>query len=213
MYSPVRWDKFIDTRALFDFGFDEFVPLTVEAEEFAEATVVPVMQDGEEIGSATFELHEPFTALIHAAADPAELRILRTALTYYNIADPATYTISFELPQPLPFVPALLGMVELESYLNLPVVAMFPLEAEPDAAPLWLTALRISIITLSSVMLVLVIFIIHRRRQVAKRRRKRLERFELMLRQAEQNRHATLHRISNNDYYTRSNSHNGRRAR
>jgi len=212
MYSPVRWDKFIDTRALLDFGFDEFVPLTVGAEEIA-GSELPIMQGGTEIGVATFEREEPFTALIHTSANPAQLQMQRNTPAHYNIASPVPYTISFELPGSLPFVPTLLGTIELESHLDIPVMAaMLPMGTELHTeapTPFWLIALRVVGIAIGVAVLVLTLLVLGLRRRMAKRRRKRMERFELQLRQAEQNRNTVIH----NGYNVRNNSYTGRRAK
>jgi len=211
MYSSARWDKFIDTRALFDFGFDEFVPIAVEAEEFAGGTV-PVIQGGQEIGSATFGRNEPFTALIHASADPARLQIQRSAPGYYDPVHPAPYTISFELPQTLPFVPNTLGELELEPHLDIPVVAALTLPAE-DAprSPAWLTVLRVVGAVLGAAILAFAAFVFYRRHQIIKRRRRRMGRLELKQRAAEQTADAPVHRISSG-YYSRD-GYTRRRAR
>jgi len=211
MYSAARLDKFVDTRALLDFGFDEFVPFALEAEEFAAMAAVPVMQGGEEIGSAIFEHAGPFTALIHTSSDPAQLQIHRDTPRYYDLGYPAPYTISFELPVSLPFVPALLGAIELEPYLDIPVTAaMLPLEGRVGTAPFWLTALRVAGTTLGSVILIFAVFVIYRRRQIAKRKRRRMERFELNIRRAEQARSVNNRQISASGYYD---SYTRRKAR
>ena len=215
MYSPVRWDKFVDTRALLDFGFDEFVPFVVEADQLTGGTM-PIMRDNEEIGVAAFEHAEPFTALIHTSADPSELQVLRSAPEYYDIANPTNYTISFELPGFLPFVPSLLGVIELEPHLDIPIsAAALPLDASQGTAttPYFLSALRIIGITLGAAVFVFAVFVLDRRRRIIKRRRRRVERFEQSLRRAEQARVATVRQVLRHNNYRKNDSYTGRRAR
>ena len=176
MYTG-RGDKFLDTRALLDFGFDEFIPIAVEAEEFMGG-VMPIIQSGEEIGTASFEHNQTFTALIHVQANPSELQIQRESPEYYVLGNTAPYTVRFELAQALPFVPALLGEVVLEPYLDVPAIAlMLQLEA-PASVPLWRQVLYVAGGTLAVMLLALVFIALHRIRMARRRRRRRMSRFE-----------------------------------
>jgi len=178
MYSTGRGDKFLDTRALLDFGFDEFIPIAVGAEEFMGG-VLPIIQNGEEIGSASFEHGATFNALIHLLADPDGLQIQRETPPYYSLGNTAPYTIRFELPQSLPFVPSLLGEVVLEPYLDVPAMAaMLQLEA-PAPTPFWLRALQYVGGALGIILFLFAVLVIHRIRMIKRRRRRRRARFEL----------------------------------
>ena len=210
MYTG-RWDKFLDTRALLDFGFDEFVPIAVEAEEFMGG-VVPIIQSGEEIGSASFEHNQTFTALIHVQANPSELQIQRESPAYYVLGNTPPYTIRFELAQPLPFVPALLGEVVLEPYLDVPAIAlMLPLEA-PAPVPIWQRVLYVAGGVLGVILLLLAVLVLHRIRIMRRRRRRRMARFELNYNQARQPDNTHVRHTPAGGHYARS-GYTQRRAR
>jgi len=178
MYSNARTEKFRDTAALLDFGFDEFVPFTVSRENFS-GLEVPVTREGIIKGVAVFDSAHDFTALLHTSADPYQLRILQNNPGFYDYDNPAAFFASFELPSALPFVPSLLGTVELDPFLDIPIPAAFlSLDGAEASAPFWQRALRTAGIALGGLLILFALFVAYRRIQIAKRRRKRMERME-----------------------------------
>ena len=187
MYSTARGDKFADTIALLDFGFDEFTAITIPRERFS-GTELPVMQDGRELGYAIFEADSDFSALIHTLADPDELHIQTRRPDYYDYDNPSPYTVRFELVSPLPFVPNFLGMTELSPTVKIRAAETYAalLLSEQRPTPFWPRALTITGIALVGVVVLVVVLEARRKSQIKKRRIRRLEQL-VRRQQAEQN--------------------------
>ena len=178
MYSTGRRDKFLDTAALLEFGFEEFEPFTVEREYFS-GSELPVLQQGRMAGRVVFEAREDFTALVHISADVSQLQIRYQRPRFYNYGSPEPYIVRFEAPNALPFVPSLLGTVELEPTVDIPVMATVVSVYEPEEWR-WQRSLRIAAMVLGGIVAVCLILclllIIARRRRIKKLRRLRMER-------------------------------------
>jgi len=218
MYSGARTDKFRDTAALLDFGFDEFVPFTLSRENFS-GFEIPVMREDLMKGVAVFDSPNDFTALLHTSADPYQLQILQVTPGFYDYDNPAAFIVNFELPSALPFVPSLLGIVELEPSLDIPIPAAF-LPSDSAPTPFWQRALRTTGIALGSLLILFALFVAYRRIQIAKRRRKRMERMERAERKrmeaevaAALRRPPNVTRKSRSDFYQTNNGYERRTVR
>jgi len=214
VYSPHRTDKFVDTRALLDFGFEEFIPFTIERESIL-GSELPIMQEGHTIGSAMFELQEDFTALVHISADTSQLQIRYERPEFYDYDSPAPYIIHFEMPTALPFVPSLLGTVEIEPIVDIPVVAAAAYASERSVIPPWLRDLRTLGIAVGVVFLI-ILLIIRRRFKIRKRQRLQMERLERRRRQMAQNyqyNYPPPHVVRGSQYYAKRNAFDHKKAR
>jgi len=149
MYSTGRRDKFLDTDALLEFGFEEFVPFGVERETFS-GSELPVLRQGQLVGSVVFEAQEDFTALIHISADTSRLQTRYERPRFYIYYDPELYIVRFDLPNILPFVPSLLGTVVLEPTLDITVMPTMAPVYQPEERG-WQRVLRISGIALGGI--------------------------------------------------------------
>ncbi|MCL2579775.1 MAG: D-alanyl-D-alanine carboxypeptidase [Oscillospiraceae bacterium] len=187
MYAPTRWDKFNDTSTLLSFGFEEFIPITISGEEFS-GFQLPVMQEGEVAGNATFDMTENFTALVHRSTDLDNLQIRPNSPDFYDYLDPTPFTVSFELPGSLPFVPSYLGSASLTPTIDiLAVSASLHLTGDGRITPFWLRILQVIGIVLGVLILLFALFVVYRRIQIRKRRRRRTSR--LAQKQAETTSH------------------------
>ena len=74
MGSSYHDDKFRDTKRLLDYGFDEFVPLTIKSDNI-EPFEVPIVEGGIEVGSASLRGGADVTFLIHDSADPSQVTV------------------------------------------------------------------------------------------------------------------------------------------
>jgi len=74
MYSYNSWEKFQDTAALFEYGFDNFTPFTLEAGLF-DIIDIPAIQDGNQVGNVSFYQPDDVTLLLPAGTDPNNLII------------------------------------------------------------------------------------------------------------------------------------------
>ena len=218
MYSSNRWDKFFDTYALLNFGFDEFAPLTVRAEDFS-GTELPVIQDEQVIGSAVFESGGDFNALVHISADPAQLQTHPNSPGYFDYAAPGRYTVIFELPTTLPFVPNYLGTVILTPTVDIPTTAAGSLALEGHGRyPAWIDSLIIAGLAFGGFLLLFLLFVAYRRHQIRRRRRRRMERLERKraqeaLRTEQDTRRSRLPRIPSRFPQPEPAAYNRRRAR
>jgi len=215
MYSNMRTDKFVDTRALLDFGFDEFVPFTI-GQGSVEGHELPVMQEGDAMGSAVFNLQEDFTALVHISADTSQLQIRHERAEYHDYSSPAPYVINFEMPTDLPFVPALLGAVEIEPVVYIPVVVASANASARFEVSSWLQEARMPLTVIGCVFALLVLLVVRRRYKIKKRRRLQMERLERRRRQMERNsryNYPPPYMVRGSNYYSRNSVYDHRKAR
>jgi len=134
MYSGDRQSKYEDTKSLLDFGFDEFVPVTIAKEEFSGFTV-PIEQDGSPVGSAAFSSSRDFYALVHNSADAKKIEIVLENPTAFETRDSnITCKAAFAVETPQPNVPTLLGTQPLTAEIELAeeVFAFHQVEIQPE---------------------------------------------------------------------------------
>ena len=221
MYSVAREGIFEDTARLLDFGFNEFIPLTVEGGRFGDGQL-PILSGGTEIGRAYFPVAGDFTALVHFSADPNLLQISRDSRDFYDYLFPSPYTVSFELPTTLPFVPTFLGSVTIQPDLDIAVAAaMSTTSGGSDSfwsgsGGLMSTLMTVGIV-FASIAVFSGVFILHRRARSRKLYRQRMARMERR-RRTEYSEFipATRQdagRVGQSEYYMRGSGYQSRRAR
>lgn len=120
--SPNRYDKFSDTKKLFDFGFDEFVEITVPKEKFPGFST-SIVEGETELGTAKFSSAKDFTALVHKDADMSALEIEYSHREPFNAGEDISAFAEFTLPSGNPAVPDTLGTVRLDADTSLFVQA------------------------------------------------------------------------------------------
>lgn len=74
MKSPNRGDKFADTKALLDFGFDGFAQVSVSRDKFPGFDQ-KITQDGEEVGFVAYESTDDFQALLPNGISASAIKV------------------------------------------------------------------------------------------------------------------------------------------
>ena len=165
MKSPRNNDKYTDTKALLDYGFENFKAVQITDDKLSSHTLSSKNENGEE-QSLEVKLEDPITVLIpiNASADGI--------VTTCEIKD-GEPVVSLTLPQNTGTIPQELGSFPLASTVK-PTVAETPLPEETHGlSPLMLTLLIVGVLVGLMLIFIIVLFI---RKEIYLRRRRRARR-------------------------------------
>jgi D-alanyl-D-alanine carboxypeptidase (penicillin-binding protein 5/6) len=177
-----RDEKFTDTQALLDFGFGEFTKVTIPKEE-VDPYIVPVMENGEQIGEMQLSANSDIDFLLHNSLDPAAVQFSPTIPDTYSRDDKPGATLSLVADAENEAIPSLLATKSLVSQRTLYPVPTLE-EQEKDSPPATLPISTGWIIAISGVLFLLAVFSFLRYRRY-RRRKARLARLNRRLRKAE----------------------------
>lgn len=110
MNSPNRYDKFRDTLALLEFGFEEFSEVTISRREFPEF-VAGI--EGDETAPAEFLSGSDFTALLHNSVRPEDIKIEFSHPQPFAQGEALAASAVFTAEADNPAVPSRLGEIKL----------------------------------------------------------------------------------------------------
>lgn len=181
--SPNRYDKFNDTRKLFDFGFGEFTEVTVARDKIPGFSAL--IMDGEtELGTADFTSPADFTALIHSGADMSGLKISYSREGAFEADEDISAFAEFTIESGNPAVPSLLGRLPLNADVSLlaqAASAVMNLQEDLPDEKLFESWLAIPIAVAGIAALALLSLFIAgqvKRARIRKRRRQRIARIQ-----------------------------------
>lgn len=120
--SPNRYDKFSDTKKLFDFGFGEFEEINVTKAKIPGFSTM--IMDGEtELGRVKFSTPRDFTALVYKGANMSTYKMSYSHEQPFDAYEEISSYAEFTVESGNPAVPNMLGRLELDADTSLFVQA------------------------------------------------------------------------------------------
>jgi D-alanyl-D-alanine carboxypeptidase (penicillin-binding protein 5/6) len=113
-----RNQKFTDTKALLDFGFNEFTAVTLPGSSF-EGVTVPIREDGETVGEAGFSEAAGFSFLLHNSLSTSAVRFEADAPESFESDGAASLTLTLTAKSSEEAVPALLMERRLDGEVSI----------------------------------------------------------------------------------------------